>query len=43
MWAAQNESREEIIDRYRRVWERADATITVLAIDSPGHGRGCEV
>ncbi|MET9080013.1 DinB family protein [Streptomyces sp. NPDC004232] len=37
MWATEHETREEIIDRYRRVWEHADATITALAIDSPGH------
>ncbi|TDC34558.1 DinB family protein [Micromonospora sp. 15K316] len=37
MWAAAHETREEIIDRYRRVWEHSDATITALAIDSPGH------
>ncbi|MFE0104881.1 DinB family protein [Streptomyces sp. NPDC059009] len=37
MWATEHETREEIIDRYRRVGEHADATITALAIDSPGH------
>jgi hypothetical protein len=37
MWATEHETREEIIDRYRRVWEHSDATITALAIDSPGH------
>jgi hypothetical protein len=37
MWATEDETREEIIDRYRRVWEHSDATITALAIDSPGH------
>lgn len=37
MWATEYETREEIIDRYRRVWEHSDATITALAIDSPGH------
>ena len=37
MWATEHGSREEIIDRYRRVWEHSDATITALAIDSPGH------
>ncbi|MEU0959796.1 hypothetical protein ABZ399_18955 [Micromonospora aurantiaca] len=25
------------IDRYRRTWEHADATIDALAIDAPGH------
>ena len=37
MWATEHETREEIIDRYRRVWEHSDATIAALAIDSPGH------
>ena len=37
MWATEYETREEIIDRYRRVWEHSDATITALAIDSPGY------
>ncbi|MDX3698005.1 DinB family protein [Streptomyces europaeiscabiei] len=37
MWATEHETREEITDRYRRVWEHADATITVLAIDAPGY------
>jgi hypothetical protein len=37
MWATEHETREEIIDRYRRVWEHSDATISALAIDSPGH------
>ena len=37
MWATEHETREEIIDRYRRVWEHSDATITALAIDAPGH------
>ncbi|WP_405111253.1 DinB family protein [Micromonospora sp. NBC_01405] len=37
MWATEHETREEIIGRYRRVWEHSDATIAALAIDSPGH------
>ncbi|MGK5742715.1 DinB family protein [Micromonospora sp. URMC 103] len=37
MWATEHETREEIIDRYRRVWKHSDATITALAVDSPGH------
>ncbi|MGY0006990.1 DinB family protein [Micromonospora sp. I033] len=36
MWASEHETRTEIIDRYRRVWEHSDATIGALAIDSPG-------
>ncbi|MCX5315854.1 DinB family protein [Streptomyces sp. NBC_00154] len=37
LWATEHETREEITDRYRRVWEHSDATITTLTIDSPGH------
>jgi hypothetical protein len=37
MWATEHETRGEIIDRYRRVWEHSDATISALAIDAPGH------
>jgi uncharacterized protein DUF664 len=37
MWATEHETREEITDRYRRVWEHSDATIIALAIDSPGY------
>jgi hypothetical protein len=37
MWATEQETRQEIVGRYQRVWEHSDATITALAIDSPGH------
>ncbi|KOV91036.1 DinB family protein [Streptomyces sp. NRRL B-3648] len=37
MWATEQETREQITDRYRRVWEHSDATINALAIDSPGY------
>ncbi|MFD5699400.1 mycothiol transferase [Streptomyces lasiicapitis] len=37
MWATEHETRGEIVDRYRRAREHSDATITALAIDSPGH------
>lgn len=37
MWATEHESRAEIVDRYRRVWEHSDATIAALSIDAPGH------
>ncbi|WP_371660131.1 DinB family protein [Streptomyces sp. NBC_00280] len=37
MWVTEHETRREIIDLYRRVWKHSDATITALAIDSPGH------
>ena len=36
MWATEDESRTEIVDRYRRVWAHADATIDALALDAPG-------
>ncbi|MDQ2587303.1 DinB family protein [Saccharothrix yanglingensis] len=37
MWATEHETREEITGRYRRAWAHSDATITALAVDSPGH------
>ena len=37
MWATEHETREEVIGRYRRAWEHADATIEALPIDAPGH------
>ena len=35
--AAADESRAEIVDRYRRAWEHSDATIAALDTDAPGH------
>ncbi|MEV4517125.1 DinB family protein [Dactylosporangium sp. NPDC049525] len=37
MWATEHETREQLVERYRRVWAHSDATIGALAIDSPGH------
>ena len=37
MWATEHETRDQIIERYRRAWEHADATIDELPIDAPGH------
>jgi hypothetical protein len=37
MWATEDEPRAEIVDRYRRAWEHADATIAALDIAAPGH------
>jgi hypothetical protein len=37
MWANEHETREEIIQRYRRVWAHSNATIEALAVDAPGH------
>jgi uncharacterized damage-inducible protein DinB len=36
MWATPGESREFIIDVYRRVWVHADETIAALDLNSPG-------
>ncbi|MFE6982204.1 MULTISPECIES: DinB family protein [Streptomyces] len=36
-WAAEDETREEIVGFYRRTWEHADATIDKLPLDAPGH------
>ncbi|MGC4880763.1 DinB family protein [Micromonospora sp. DT43] len=37
MWATEHETREEIIDHYRRVWAHSDATIDALPLDATGH------
>jgi len=37
MWATDEESREDIVGRYRRAWAHSDATISALAVDAPGH------
>src|SRR3954451_12841709 len=36
MWATERESRSDIIDRYRRVWEHSDATVDALTLDAAG-------
>ena len=36
LWVRADESREQIIDFYRRVCEHADATISSLPLDAPG-------
>lgn len=36
MWATAEESRERIVDLYRRVWVHADSTIDGLALDARG-------
>jgi uncharacterized damage-inducible protein DinB len=36
MWATADESREQIVDLYRRVWAHSDATIDELPLDAPG-------
>ncbi|MFB6518460.1 DinB family protein [Streptomyces sp. NPDC056401] len=36
-WAAEDETRDQIVGFYRRTWEHSDATIDELALDAPGH------
>ncbi|TDD11885.1 DinB family protein [Nonomuraea deserti] len=36
MWATADESREDIVGLYHRVWAHSDATIDALALDAPG-------
>ena len=36
MWATEDESREQIVGLYRRVWAHSDATIDSLALDAAG-------
>ena len=37
MWATVDESRQQIVDLYHRVWAHSDATIEALALDDIGH------
>ena len=37
LWVTDVETREGIVDRYRRVWEHSDETINALDIDAVGH------
>jgi uncharacterized damage-inducible protein DinB len=36
MWAAADESRDDIIGRWHRAWAHADATVDALPLDAPG-------
>ena len=36
MWATREESREQIVAVYQRVWAHSDATIEALPLDAPG-------
>lgn len=36
MWATPDESRDEIVDLYRRVWAHSETTITELRLDATG-------
>jgi hypothetical protein len=37
LWVTAGETREQIIDFYRRAWRHADATTHDLSLDAPGH------
>ncbi|MEU9393611.1 DinB family protein [Streptomyces sp. NPDC048324] len=37
LWAAEDETRDQIIGFYRRTWEHSDATINEPPLDAPGH------
>ena len=37
LWATPEESREQIVGLYRRVWAHSDATIEALPLDAIGH------
>ncbi|MEU6409223.1 DinB family protein [Microbispora sp. NPDC046933] len=39
MWATADESRDHIVELYRRVWRHSDATIATLALDAVGRVR----
>ncbi|MEV6313144.1 DinB family protein [Streptomyces sp. NPDC051840] len=37
LWAAGDETRDQIVGFYRRTWEHSDATVDELSLHSPGH------
>lgn len=37
MWATADESRDDVVALYRRVWAHSDATIAALDLDASGH------
>ncbi len=37
MWATAQETRAEIVDRYRRVWKHSDETVGALDVDALGY------
>jgi uncharacterized damage-inducible protein DinB len=37
LWATAEESREQMVSLYRRVWTHSDATIEALPLDAEGH------
>jgi hypothetical protein len=36
-WAAEDETRDDIVGLYRRTWQHTDATVSALAIDASGY------
>ncbi|WP_411698317.1 DinB family protein [Conyzicola sp.] len=36
MWATAEESRDDIVALYKRVWQSSDATVAALPLDAPG-------
>ncbi|OKJ70357.1 DinB family protein [Streptomyces sp. CB02460] len=36
LWATPDESREEVVERYRRVWAHSDATVEAFGLDAMG-------
>ena len=36
MWATAEESREQVVEQYRRVWAHSDATVAALPLDASG-------
>jgi uncharacterized damage-inducible protein DinB len=37
MWATADESRDAIVDFYRRVWKHSDVTVDTMPLDARGH------
>ena len=37
MWATPDETREQVVGLYRRVWTHSDATVDTLPLDAFGH------
>ncbi|MFC9931310.1 DinB family protein [Streptomyces sp. NPDC127190] len=37
LWATTDETRDQIVEFYRRTWEHSDATINELPLEAPGH------
>jgi hypothetical protein len=37
LWVTPDETRDQIVDFYRRAWDHADSTIKELPLDAPGH------